>query len=108
MSPTRSTAFLPRRSTSPTTATFSPSPSADGSPLTAEDVAFSLMLLKQKGHPNISELIREMAKAEAMEARTAVVTLSGKQNRYTILTIAALPIFSKAYYTAHDFEAATL
>jgi microcin C transport system substrate-binding protein len=80
----------------------------DGSPLTAEDVAFSLMLLKEKGHPNISELIREMAKAEATDARTAVVTLSGKQNRYTILTIAALPIFSKAYYTAHDFEAATL
>ena len=36
------------------------------------------------------------------------MTLSGKQNRYTILTIAALPIFSKAYYAAHDFEASTL
>jgi microcin C transport system substrate-binding protein len=80
----------------------------DGSPLTAEDVAYSLMLLKEKGHPNISELIREMVKAESKDAQTAVVTLSGKQNRYTILTIAGLPIFSKAYYTAHDFEAATL
>jgi microcin C transport system substrate-binding protein len=80
----------------------------DGSPLTAEDVAFSLMLLREKGHPNISEVIREMVKAEATDPRTAVVTLSGKQNRYTILTIAALPIFSKAYYSARNFEASTL
>ena len=28
----------------------------DGSPVTAEDVAFSLMLLKEKGHPNISQV----------------------------------------------------
>ena len=80
----------------------------DGSPLTAEDVAFSLMLLKDKGHPDISELIVEMVKAEAKDARTAIVTLSGKQNRNTILTIAGLPIFSKAYYAARDFEASTL
>jgi microcin C transport system substrate-binding protein len=80
----------------------------DGSPLTAEDVAFSLMLLKEKGHPNISQVIREMVKAEAKDPQTAVVTLSGKQNRYTILTVAAQPIFSKAYYTARDFEASTL
>jgi microcin C transport system substrate-binding protein len=80
----------------------------DGSPLTAEDVAFSLTILKEKGHPNIAELIREMVKAEARDAATAVVTLSGRQNRYTILTIGALPVFSKAFYTANDFEAATL
>jgi microcin C transport system substrate-binding protein len=80
----------------------------DGSPLTAEDVAFSLMLLREKGHPNIAELIREMVKAEAKDAQTAVITLSGKQNRNTILTIAGLPIFSKAYYASHDFEASTL
>ena len=80
----------------------------DGSPLTAEDVAFSLMLLKEKGHPNISQVIREMASATAPDPKTVVVTLSGKQNRSTILTIVSLPIFSKAFYTANDFERATL
>ena len=49
-----------------------------------------------------------MVKAEATDARTLVVTLSGKQNRYTILTVAGLPIFSKAYYTAHDFDSSSL
>ncbi len=42
----------------------------DGSPLTAEDVAFSLMLLKDKGHPDISQVIVPMAKAEATDPRT--------------------------------------
>src|SRR5262249_39912190 len=80
----------------------------DGSPLTAEDVAFSLMLLRDKGHPNIAELITALVKAEAKDAETAVVTLSGKQNRNTILTIGGLPILSKAYYAKRDFEASTL
>ena len=46
-----------------------------------------------------------MVKAEAADAATVVVTLSGKQARDTILTVAGLPIFSKAFYTANDFLA---
>ncbi|MBZ0226925.1 MAG: extracellular solute-binding protein [Bauldia sp.] len=80
----------------------------DGSPLTAEDAAFALMLLKEKGHPNLSQVIREMAKAEALDPTTLAVTLTGKQSRDTILTVAGLPIFSRAYYAMHDFEASTL
>lgn len=80
----------------------------DGSPLTAEDVAFSLMLLKAKGHPAITEVVQPMAKAEASDARTVVVTLDGKQSRETILSVAGLPIFSKAYYTAHAFDSSSL
>ncbi|MBB5753185.1 ABC transporter substrate-binding protein [Prosthecomicrobium pneumaticum] len=80
----------------------------DGTPLTAEDVAFSLMLLKEKGHPNLSQPIREMVSATAPDPKTVVVTLSGKQNRATILTVVGLPVFSKAFYTANDFERATL
>ena len=80
----------------------------DGSPLTAEDVAFSLMLLKEKGHPDISQVIKPMVKAEASDARTVVVTLDGKQTRQTIFTIAGLPIFSKAYYTSQPFDSSSL
>jgi microcin C transport system substrate-binding protein len=80
----------------------------DGTPLTAEDVAFSLMLIKKDGHPNLAQVIREMVSAEARDGATLVVTLSGNQARDTILTVAGLPIFSKAYYTANDFLAGTL
>ncbi len=80
----------------------------DGTPLTAEDVAFSLALLKEKGHPNIAEVIRPMAAAEARDARTVVVTLDGTQNNETILTIVGLPIFSKAFYTDNPFDSSSL
>ena len=80
----------------------------DGTPLTAEDVAFSLMLLKKDGHPNLAQVIRELSSAEARDPATVVVTLSGQQARDTILTIAGLPVFSKAYYAANDFLAGTL
>ena len=80
----------------------------DGSPLTADDVAFSFMLIKKDGHPNLSQLITELVSAEAADPATVVVTLSGAQGRDTILTIAGLPVFSKAFYTENDFLAGTL
>ncbi len=80
----------------------------DGSPLTAEDAAFSLMLLKEKGHPLVSLTIREMAEAEALSPHTLKVTFTGNQTRDLALLITGLPIFSKAYYETHDFEETTL
>ena len=80
----------------------------DGSPLTAEDAAFSLMLLKEKGHPLVSLTIKEMADAEALSSHTLKVTFTGNQTRDLALLITGLPIFSKAYYATHDFEETTL
>ena len=81
----------------------------DGTPLTAEDVAFSFNLLKEKGHPDIVLSMREMTSATAPAADTVVVEFSGKQNAKTPLVIAAtLPIFSKAFYDGRDFEASTM
>ena len=81
----------------------------DGSPLTAEDVAFSLMLLKDKGHPEIAEPLTAMTNAAAADAQTLTVTLSAERTRQTILSVAAdCPIFSKAYYTAHEFDSSSL
>jgi microcin C transport system substrate-binding protein len=81
----------------------------DGTPLTAEDVAFSLNLIKEQGHPNLSEPLQPMTKAEASDAHTVVVTLSAEKNRQTILGVAGdVPIFSKAYYTAHPFDSSSL
>ncbi len=80
----------------------------DGSQLTAEDVVFSLTLLKEKGHPSITQPMEPMVSATASDDKTVVVTLSGKQNRFTILSIVTLPIFSKVYYTAHAFDSSSL
>ena len=80
----------------------------DGTPLTAEDVAFSLNILKEKGHPLVSQTIEEMTGAEAADDRTALVRFSGKHTRKLPLIVADLPIFSKAWWDGRDFTASTL
>jgi microcin C transport system substrate-binding protein len=80
----------------------------DGSPLTAEDAAFTLELLKEKGHPLIAQNMREIASVSAPDAATLVIEFTGKQTRDLPLFLAQLPVFSKAYYTEHEFDRTTL
>jgi microcin C transport system substrate-binding protein len=80
----------------------------DGSPLTAHDVAFSLNLLKEKGHPIIMQLMRDVKGAEAPDKDTVVVRFAPKRGRDVPLFVAGLPIFSRAYYSAHKFDETTL
>jgi microcin C transport system substrate-binding protein len=80
----------------------------DGSELTAEDVAFSLTTLKEKGHPLITQLMRDFVSAEAPDASTVVVKFAEKRGRDVPLYVAGLPIFSKAYYSKKSFEESTL
>ncbi len=80
----------------------------DGSRLTAADVAFSMDLLKTKGHPQYRALLRHLDGAEAETDGVVTVHLNPDRSRELHLTVAGLPIFSKAYYTAHSFEEPTL
>jgi microcin C transport system substrate-binding protein len=80
----------------------------DGSRITAQDVAFSLLLLKEKGHPIITALLRDMIGAEAADDASVVVRFAPKRGRDVPLFVAQLPIFSRAYYTAKSFDETTL
>jgi len=80
----------------------------DGVPLTAHDVAFSLATLKEKGHPIITQLLRDFAGAEAVDDRTVVVRFAAKRGRDVPLFVAGLPIFSRAYYAKQPFDQSTL
>jgi microcin C transport system substrate-binding protein len=80
----------------------------DGTRLTARDAAFSFDLLKEKGHPNIQQRLREMAGVEALDDQTLVVRFVEKRARDVPLFVAGLPIFSQAYYTAHNFDETSL
>src|SRR5690606_240752 len=77
----------------------------DGTPLTAHDVAFSLLLYKEKGHPALLLPLAELMEAVALDDRTVRLVFSGRQSVQTILTVVVMPIVSKAYYSANDFEA---
>jgi len=80
----------------------------DGSKLTAHDVAFSLNLLKQKAHPIIVMNTRDFVGAEAEDDATVTLKFAPKRARDVPLYVAGLPIFSRAYYTAHNFEETTV
>ncbi len=80
----------------------------DGSALTAHDVAFSLQLLKQKGHPIIRQQLRDFLAAEAVDDLTLVARFAPKRGRDVPLFVAQLPIFSRAYYATREFDQSTL
>jgi microcin C transport system substrate-binding protein len=80
----------------------------DGSRLTAGDAAFSLNILKSSGHPIVTQQVRDMSKAEAVDDTTLVVTFAAKRGRDVPLFVAGLPIFSQAYYATRRFDESTL
>jgi microcin C transport system substrate-binding protein len=79
----------------------------DGTKLTAHDVAFSLNLLKAKGHPLITQLLRDFAGAKA-DDDSVVASFAPGRARDVPLLVAELPIFSRAYYATKPFEESTL
>jgi microcin C transport system substrate-binding protein len=80
----------------------------DGSPITAHDVAFSLKILKDKGHPIAQQLLRDFVGAEATDDATVTVRFAPHRARDVPLFVAALPIFSRSYYAARRFDETTL
>jgi microcin C transport system substrate-binding protein len=81
---------------------------SDGTKLTAEDVAFSFDTLKTKGHPIFRQTLQDVVKAEALDPQTVRYSFDGELVRDLPLTVAVLPIFSKAYYTKRPFDETTL
>jgi microcin C transport system substrate-binding protein len=80
----------------------------DGSRITAQDVVFSLTTLKEKGHPIITQLLRDFAGAEAADEATVIVRFAEKRARDVPLFVAGLPVFSRAYYEKRPFDESTL
>lgn len=80
----------------------------DGSALTAHDVVWSLNTLKEKGHPIITQLLRDFDKAEADGDGVVVARFKPGRGREVPLFVAGLPILSKAYYSKRSFDESTL
>ena len=81
---------------------------SDDTAVTAEDVVFSFDTLKSKGHPLFRQTLRDVVSAEALDPHTVRYTFEGEQVRDLPLEVAALPIFSKAYYSKRPFDETTL
>ncbi|WP_119390213.1 extracellular solute-binding protein [Taklimakanibacter lacteus] len=81
---------------------------SDGTKLTAEDVCDTFRLLSTQGHERIRIVIRDVEKCDVLSPYEVRYSFKGENTRDLPLTIAELPIFSKAYYATHDFSKTTL
>lgn len=82
---------------------------SDGSPLRAEDVVFSLNILRDKGSPSYKVLFKDIEAVEALDDLTVKFTFTSESEKRELPILAAgLPIFSKAFYQTRDFAESTL
>ena len=70
----------------------------DGSRVTARDAAFSINILKTKGHPSYRTVLSEVLAAEAESDDVLKVQLSPKRSRDLHLIVGGNPVFSEAYW----------
>jgi len=91
--------------------TFTLNPNAkfsDNSPVTPEDVAFSLETLKSdKAHPFYQAYYHDISKAEILNAQTIRFHF-GQKNRELHMIAGAMPVFSKKFYTQFPFDTASM
>lgn len=86
--------------------TFTLNPRArfsDGTPVTADDVLFSLTILKSdQAHPFYQTYFHDITRAEVLDERR-ITFFFARRNRELPLIAAQLPILSKRFYETTDF-----
>ncbi|MEM8650611.1 MAG: extracellular solute-binding protein [Pseudomonadota bacterium] len=80
----------------------------DGSPVTADDVAFSYTILKEKGHPSIAQILRDMKEAVSVDPSIFELRFNGEQSDRAILSSVGVPILSKKFHENNPIDASTL
>ena len=82
---------------------------ADGKPVTAADVAFTIELLREKGRPNHRYYYGKIAKVETPDRRTVILRFKGTPpDRELPLIIGLMPILPKHVYAKRDIQSASL
>ena len=76
----------------------------DGSPVTADDVAFSFDILKREGHPFLRFPLRDVTRAEILGPYEIRFVFTGQETRDLPLIVASLPILSRRYYADREFD----
>jgi peptide/nickel transport system substrate-binding protein len=91
--------------------TFNLNPKArfsDGTPITADDVIFSLQLLKEKGRPNHRTYFSKVAKAERLSDRSVRFTFDAAGDREIPLILGLMPVLPKHAINPDTYENTSL
>lgn len=81
---------------------------SDGSPVTVEDVIFSLDIIRDKGRPPYRNWYSQIIDKEVTGERSIKLTFENGDNRELPLLIALAPILSKANTDAATFDKSSL
>jgi peptide/nickel transport system substrate-binding protein len=81
---------------------------SDGGPITAADVLFTFQLLKEKGRPQQRAAYSLVKSIDAPDDETVRYDLTGAGDRELPLTLALMPVLSRAHTDAEHFEDQTL
>jgi peptide/nickel transport system substrate-binding protein len=81
---------------------------SDGTPITADDVIFSLQLLKEKGRPNHRTYFAKVAKTERLSDRVVRFTFDAAGDREIPLILGLLPVLPKHAIDPAAYENTTL
>ncbi len=81
---------------------------SDGKPITADDVLFSLELLKEKGRPNHRTYFAKVAKAERLSDRSVRFTFDAAGDREIPLILGLLPVLPKHAINPDTYESTSL
>ena len=78
---------------------------SDGTPITPEDVKFSLDTLKSKAaHPFYQSYFRDISRAEVLDTHRVRFHFA-RRNRELHMIASGIPVFSRAFYKKHPFDA---
>ena len=80
----------------------------DGSPITADDVLWTFNTLREKGRPLYRVYYGDVTKAEKTDDHSIKFTFKNGENRELAQILGEMPVLSKAYFSSHDFERASL
>ncbi len=80
----------------------------DGTPITAEDVAFTFTTLMEKGAPYYKQYYASVDKVEVLDTLDVRFTFKEKNNRELPIILAQLPILPKHYWADKDFTKPSL
>ena len=81
---------------------------SDGSSVTAEDVAFSLKILRDKGRPNYGTYYSKVVRIEKPDRLTIRFVFDGSGDREIPLIMGLMPILPKHVYEKRDFKKSSL
>ncbi|MCV9906300.1 extracellular solute-binding protein [Brucella sp. HL-2] len=80
----------------------------DGSPIEAKDVVFTYETLKEKGHPQLRQILAALEAVKEISEREVQMHFSAESGPNAILDAVTLPILSKDWFKERNFDATGL